>query len=768
MAELLAPAGNMQAFLAALQAGADAVYLGLKSFGARAGAGNFSVKELQEVRRLSSLHDVKIYITLNTLVKQREIAELIEVLQDLASIGPDAVIVQDLGVASLVKQILPNVDLHASTQMGIQSAAGARYLQSLGFTRVVLARECSLETIKEVCDTGIEVEVFVHGALCVAMSGQCLLSSLHGGRSGNRGRCAQPCRQKLDFQNKKATWLSTRDIMLYNELPALLDAGVYSLKIEGRLKSPSYVAHLCTQYRKGIEAYEAGRFQNLSRAEYIDLLQSFNRGDFSHGYAGGSEDAGIINHERSNNQGVFIGKVKRIAKTLVYIELTEDLQNGDMLRIVKGRQEEDFELIYSGPNAKAGKIATSFLRKTEGIVSGLPVYRLISEKQADFVRNLPAKQKKVYIKLKLLAGEAAEIEIACDGFRYSQRGEICESATKAPLVKERIAEVFQKTGDSGLVVELVEIESNGVFLPISKLNAFRREAIEGFLNAYLLQKSKAGQAKQWKAEPPEYQNTKRTIILSKDARLGDFAEEKYIFIYAPMDTRLEILKEELSKVKKSAYVLLNTSLSEHSAQAIIELCKENGLKGLVLDNVAQLGLDFKGLSIAFAEHIPILNQPALALLAAYKPDFIFAFPENTAIESAELGVNLSLKYYGRERVMILNHCPARTALGLTKNKEHCRMCHEADPKALMGKEFIDRKNYHFPLYPIFTDKSCIVEMYNAEPTNLSQYPDLLEKQSCVIAFTTESLEEQKEILKVLLAKKTLTGGTLGHYKEGVI
>lgn len=767
MAELLAPAGNMASFLAALRAGADAVYLGMKSFGARASAGNFSLEELREVRRLSALHGVKIYITMNTLIKERELPAAMELLKSLADIAPDAIIVQDIGLAHRIRQALPDMPLHASTQMGIHSVSGARFLQSVGFTRAVLARECSLDIIRAVTAIGIEVEVFVHGALCVSMSGQCLLSSFYGGRSGNRGRCAQPCRQKLRFGGgEKAAWLSTRDIMLYDQLPALLAAGVHSFKIEGRLKSPSYVAHLCKQYRKGMEACRQNAFEKLSKAEYIEMLQSFNRGDFSQGYAGGSEDAGIINPERSNNQGLRIGFVERVAKSLLYLRLERDLKNGDMLRVTEGQQESDFELIYSGQDKRKGELASAYYRGNAGIRAGLPVYRLISERQAEAERCLPPRYKSINISLRLCQGQPAQVQISDGSLHTLYHGEPCAAAENAPLQPERIVEVFRKTAEHGLVAADVQVETDGVFLPISKLNALRRAALEDFAEKSIARNLQSHRWQGCAEQEPAFAGIQQRIVISSQIDLQTHLKADEIFVYYPFDTRRERLEQHLSQLHGKAYVLLPTTLSDESAEYILELCRQHRLTGVVLDNISQLGLRLQGLRVAFGAHIPLMNSAAVAALLPYAPDFILAFPELSTQEMADTESRFHYLCYGRERMMILNHCPARTALGLQRGKEHCRMCHEGDPRSLLGKEFIDRKEYAFPLLPLFTDGSCVVEMYNAAPTNLSGLAQM--PKPGYIHFTTEPLAEQIILLRRLRQGKTLPDGTLGHYQSGVI
>ena len=237
--ELLSPAGNRDALVAAVSCGADAVYLGYTAFGARSFAGNFDAEQLKEAIEYAHERGRKIFVTVNTLIKQCEVDDLDDVFELLVRVGADAAIVQDLGAARLAKTRFPELTLHASTQMTVNNAQGAKMLGSMGFTRVVPARECSLEEHRRMADTGVEIEAFAHGALCVGVSGQCLFSSIIGGRSGNRGRCAQPCRLPYGLDDgTKGYLLSTRDLMLIDRIPQMRDAGVYSIKLEGRMKRP--------------------------------------------------------------------------------------------------------------------------------------------------------------------------------------------------------------------------------------------------------------------------------------------------------------------------------------------------------------------------------------------------------------------------------------------------------------------------------------------------------------------------------------------------
>ena len=274
--ELLAPAGTYKAMLAAVAAGADAVYLAGKSFGARAFAGNFELSELERAVRYCHLHGVKVYVTVNTLLFDSELDELTAYLRELYRIGTDALIVADLGVVRLIRQILPDFEIHASTQMSVHNTDGADEAHRLGIKRVVLARELSREDMASVIKRSLaECEVFVHGALCVCHSGQCLLSSLVGGRSGNRGECAQPCR--LPYKNGYP--LSLSDLSLASHIKELCDTGVASLKIEGRMKSADYVYRVTAIYRRLLDEY-----REANREELDELSRVFSRGGFTDGY----------------------------------------------------------------------------------------------------------------------------------------------------------------------------------------------------------------------------------------------------------------------------------------------------------------------------------------------------------------------------------------------------------------------------------------------------------------------------------------------------
>ena len=366
MIDLLSPVGNFDSLKAAVQNGANSVYFGADLFSARAYASNFNMEELEQAIIYAKTRGVKTNLTLNTLITDNEFNDAFELAKKAYEFGIDAIIVQDLGLAKQLVKNFPDLDIHASTQMTVHNLQGVLKLQELGFKRVVLSRELSLQEIEYICkNSNIEIECFIHGALCISYSGQCLFSSMVGGRSGNRGKCAQPCRlpYKLlenDTEIDKGFLLSTRDLCGLDFIPNLIKAGVTCLKIEGRMKSPEYVATVTRIYRKYIDIAEKIIYENTSLVnddtEKIDnqitnnfseykvdetdrkiLLQSFNRGMSSNGHLANEPNKNLIFKEKPNNMGLFLGKVEKYNKNKGYItvKLQEPIEIGDTISLEK-------------------------------------------------------------------------------------------------------------------------------------------------------------------------------------------------------------------------------------------------------------------------------------------------------------------------------------------------------------------------------------------------------------------------------------------------
>ena len=336
--EILAPAGSMEAFLSAVHAGANAVFMGVNILNARTMAKNFSVEEYIKCLEYAHLRGVKVYLTLNTLCEDNEIEEALKIVEQLYLEGLDAVIVQDLGLGILLHEKFPSLALHASTQMSIYSKAQVKFLETLGFKRVVLARELTLNEIQDICsDTNMEIEVFVHGALCVCLSGQCNMSALIGSRSANKGSCAQPCRMKYTLLKDKEKiiedryLLSKKDIYGLNHVDDLVKAGVTSLKIEGRNRTPEYVAQAVIAYRKKVGG------QALDKTEEKDLQQMFVRTSTSSGYLNGVEKGDSISLLSPKNTGLYLGKIIAKNNRLVKLNLSEDIYLHDGVETLNGK-----------------------------------------------------------------------------------------------------------------------------------------------------------------------------------------------------------------------------------------------------------------------------------------------------------------------------------------------------------------------------------------------------------------------------------------------
>ena len=336
--ELLAPVGSMESLFAAVQNGANAVYLGGKLFNARHSATNFDSDELKEAIKYAHLNDVRVYITVNILIDDKEIEDTLDYIRFLYKIDVDAIIVQDIGLASLARELLPDLPILGSTQMTINNLYGAKHLERMGFTRVILARETPIREIRNIkANTNIELESFVHGALCVSYSGQCLMSSMIGGRSGNRGRCAQPCRMLYSIVDKEDNlvhdWdkryvLSPKDLNTIEHLDEIIDSGITSLKIEGRMKRPEYVATIVSNYRKVLDK----SLDVLSDDDKKDITQIFNR-EFTKGIILDDFGKRFISFDRPDNRGAVLGYVSRVDKYKVYIMLQEDVEKGDGIEL---------------------------------------------------------------------------------------------------------------------------------------------------------------------------------------------------------------------------------------------------------------------------------------------------------------------------------------------------------------------------------------------------------------------------------------------------
>lgn len=490
--ELLAPAGNMDAFLAAIEAGANAIYIGGYTFGARAFANNFSDDEIIKCINYAHLYGVKVYITVNTIVYEKEVDLFLNYIDFLHRNNVDAIIIQDLGMFDLVRKVYPNLELHASTQMHIHNLNGVLNLQKWGAKRVVMARETSYETLKEIKKhTSIELEVFVHGALCVSYSGQCLMSSLIGGRSGNRGKCAGTCRQQYNLiddnekkYNEDSYLLSTRDLNTLEDIGKLIELGIDSFKIEGRMKRAEYVYLVVSIYRKAIDNYLKYKETRITENDILELKKIYNR-KFTKGYL--FNDKNIMNTYRPNHLGIKIGKVIKKDKNSIYIKLNNKLINGDGIRFLN--KVEDDGLIISQMYINKQKVISA---KENDVIeikgnincdNGATVIKTTDKEQMDKLNNLINKRtRKVSINGKVIVKQDEFMKITLNDGKNEVTfisDEKPQLATNKPLMKEDIEKQIKKINDTVYTFRNLEIYTdNKSFVPLSKLNEIRRGAIE--------------------------------------------------------------------------------------------------------------------------------------------------------------------------------------------------------------------------------------------------------------------------------------------------
>ena len=481
--EILAPAGSMESLKAAVNAGADACYAGGNMFSARAFAGNFDTTELLEAIDYCHIHNVKLYMAVNTLLKNSEMKDLIPYLDPFYREGVDGIIVQDVGVIRSLSKAYPDLPLHGSTQMSVCSTYGAEFLKNLGMTRFVPARELSLNEIKSIKEAvDIEIETFVHGAMCFCYSGKCLMSSFAGGRSGNRGRCAQPCRKAYNskqFNHEYA--LSMKDMCTLASLPQLIEAGIDSFKIEGRMKKPEYVAAAVHAYSEITDECINGHLNEKRIAYHTDrLMDIYNRGGFSSGYYYMKNGKEMLANKRPNHTGTLIGKVEAVEAPFVYIRLERGIQAKDVLEIRTGT-EQNIELT-SNVTAQAGQKIRLNANNLRQIRKDMHVYRtrnnaLIEDIGVRFIQK--EKQTDIYGKVTAKIGEPITLELfsGVDDISVKVKGECISQAAKRPVEVTQIIDKLSKTGGTGFNFYLESECDENIFISLGSLNVLRREAV---------------------------------------------------------------------------------------------------------------------------------------------------------------------------------------------------------------------------------------------------------------------------------------------------
>lgn len=745
--ELLAPAGSLKTLKAVIHAGADAVYLGGSMFGARAYANNFNEEELLEAIRFGHIHGRKIILAVNTLLKEYELGQLYDYLRPYYEAGVDAVIVQDMGVMEFIKTHFPNLPIHTSTQMTITNVEGARLLKEQGVERVVTAREMSLEEIQRIHDeVGVELESFIHGALCYCYSGQCLFSSIIGGRSGNRGRCAQPCRLSYEvLQGEKSLTghhatpiLSLKDMCTLPFLYELADHGVYSFKIEGRMKTPEYAAGVVSIYRKYMDSYLDGSRIPVEKKDIRALLELGNRGGFTNGYYYHHNDSDMLSGESASHN------------------------------------------------------------KSEGVL------------QDNIRREYVDTELKEKIKGKLILNKEcpAKIEVQYGKIKVSYQGDMVLVAQNRPLTKEVVTEKITKTGNTPFVFENLEVTmDDDIFMPVNQLNQLRRGALEALEEALLkpyertlpelVETSSAETDRQTTGNAiKEKQISRQSLsqtsgqqsadsstevrVLIEDAEQlpavlkADFVDTVYLdcMLYT-RENLIRKLSEDIDRVHasgKKAFYVFPFIFRQQTSLFYEKIMPE--LKKLPLDGIMVRSLD----EIAFVkewgnENWQMVSDSNLYTYSNEAAEYFYRLGMIQDTIPVELNRKEILRrensrsemiIYGRLPLMITAQCIHKNTLG-------CMHQH----KVLNLK---DRYSVHFPVKNFCSE--CYNVIYNSLPVCLFKEDVTVKKiapAAVRLSFTTETEEETEQILTIY-GDIYKNGGILGqmpmectngHFKRGV-
>lgn len=768
--ENLAPAGNWDALRSAVAAGADAVYLGYAAYSARAGAGNFDEQQLRDAVRFAHLHHVRVHVTVNTLIKDGEMAGVVDVLRLLSEIRVDAVLVQDLGVLRMARRCFPDLPIHASTQMAIHNATGVRFCRNQGMTRAVLARECSAAEIALAAKEGIEIEVFGHGAQCVAVSGECLFSSVVGGRSGNRGRCAQPCRLLYTYRGKTAAWLSPRDVCMRDDLPELNKAGVASIKLEGRLKRPEYVATIANSYRNAIDAMDNGHFRKADEAEMTGLRQIFSRGGFMRGYAMGAEDAGVIDPARVSHGGVKIGRVEFAAGNMARVRLERSLDDGDGLQIRTA--QGDAELIYAGHGTEAGQIAVVRLRSDIRTKAGDEVYRLTSEKQLQWARSLAIPAIPADMALIAYPGKPLALTMTDGESSVTVTGDTVAPAQSRAMSEEDARRSLGKLSDTPFSLRTLTVQTAGAFVPVSALNQLRREACQQLAEARIAAFTRKAGREETADDLiyPDTPDVPSMAIVRTREQTDAMQGAADLLVWYPEDFRVDALESALRDMPDGVWLQLPTVCEEKTLDALDAFVQRNAgkLGGIVLGSVGQLGRTWN-VPMGAGSGIPVMNRRAAQFLLEQGCRFVTASSELSGAELRTLMQNhppVVVPAYGREQLMLLHHCPARTYLGLTKGHAACRMCDQHSPDALAGQTLTDRRGTVYPLLRQRLPEGCLVRLMNALPTNNIRRVRQA-GYSPMMVLTTENAQEAADVRAVMDGEMRELEGTSNHWNRPV-
>lgn len=753
MVELLAPAGSREALVAAVENGANAIYLAGNAFGARAYASNFDREALREAIHFAHLRKVAIHVTVNTIVADEEMGPLRDYLRFLYEAGADAVLVQDLGVARVAHETVPDLPLHASTQMSVSSLEGVRALAELGFTRVVLARELSLKEIRHICaHAPVEIETFMHGALCVCYSGQCLMSSMIGGRSGNRGRCAQPCRLPYTLVDEKGQdvlgdkagsyLLSPRDLSTIDVIPDLIEAGVSSLKIEGRMKRPEYVATVVRTYREAIDTYYRGKGYAVTQEERDDLAQIFNR-DFTTAYLEGRPGKAMMSDRRPNNRGLLIGRVTAYDwdRRIVTVKLSGRLGLGDQVDFwvkVGGRVTATISALTDAKGraveeGQAGDTVSfaipSAVRDHDRVFK---VYdaRLMERAKETYASGAPVRRIPVAIEVRAAVGEPLTVTF-CDAEGHRGEGRtdfIGEPARKRPLSEEIIRKQVSRLGTSVYEMKSLHCDIEGeVMVPMSEINEARRKAVEA-LDALRLREI---EAREHRPEPKftdriARPTPKKAHFLVAVDTLGKaeaalaagadgilFGGESYEHrVIAPeeYERAWQMAREAGARIDFNTPRIVHDGQQKH-VERLLAAFAAFPPDAVHVHNIAMLALVRRLTDFAIHADYSLIsyNKQTLAFLKDYGASGATLSPELTAKEIRQLAkespLPLTCIVHGRLELMVSNYCVTGSFLG---------GCGEGPCTQPCTRGHFALKDRKDALFPLAMDQFCHMHVLNSK------------------------------------------------------
>lgn len=807
--ELLAPAGTMENFMAALESGADAIYLGGKVFNARAHAANFGIDELREAVRLAHILDVSVYVTVNILIGDTELKDLERYIKDLNSIGVDAIIVQDLAVAEIAKRVAPNIHLHGSTQMTAATLDAVRFYETLGFTRVVLARELSLKEIQHICKhCKAEIEVFVHGALCVCYSGQCLMSSFIGGRSGNRGACAQPCRLPYELLDSKgesvlpkheAYLLSPKDLNYSEHMNELVAAGVTSFKVEGRMKKVSYVRQVIGTYREILD--EASIHENQRKA----LASGFNRG-FSTAYLEDTVGRQMMTVVAPNHQGKPIGE-SYTKKGEVYLSLTEPIEQGSLVKILQSNGSVTYytvddewtcvsDTLYKGRPAEGLAVGQLYLASTPKNTKSRGLQEFTRKYDMSVYLSVGSNGQTNYTELTAILDSGLSVTVTNE---Y-----VPAIANKVPTSLEKVTEQLGRLGNTLFRLSYVDIPDGPYMWPASVLNALRRDAVTALETALITHHVESWQSLQvtgdvdydFKAQHELSYDTCPMISARVDEIEGVKAAisggaQKIVFggdrlsrtpyalsiydevarlcaqsdVICTFATPRVVKDDEVEAYKRTLEAIVQAhpdSISIHVPQALLWL-RELGYTGAI---EADTGLN-------------IFNTPTLHFWEQLHISCVNPSQELTLKQITELAkhshVPIETMIHGYTEMMISEYCAIASFVG-TGSKVNCPM-----PCVKESYSLKDRKG---EIFPIRTDPYCRMHIMNSHEIDMRAYvPMLLQKGISILRVDGRHMKPSyvKDIVSQYVGiatgtmeappKKIDSQGesiTRGHYFRGIL